>query len=68
MRPWLAANAEMHDVVNTERERREACERELRPFQEYVEASDAMAARAAADAAADRDAMPTEDVRRRAQL
>ena len=50
------ANAGMHDVVNTEREMREACERQLRPFKEYVEASRAMAAKAAADAAADRDA------------
>ena len=56
-----AANAEMHDVVNHERERREAAERDLRPFQEYVEASDAMAAAAAADAARERDeAAPTE--------
>ena len=55
------ANAGMHDVVNTEREKREAAERELRPFKEYVEASDAMAAAAAADAAADRDAMPPEE-------
>ena len=52
------ANAGMHDVVNTERELREASERQLRPFKEYVEASRAMAAKAAADAAADRDANP----------
>ena len=56
-----AANAEMHDLLNTEREKREAAERELRPFQEYVEASDAMAAAAAADAARERDeAAPAE--------
>ena len=41
------ANAGMHDVVNTEREMREASERQLRPFKEYVEASRAMAAKAA---------------------
>ena len=51
-----AANAEMHDVVTAERGKREDAERELRPFRDYVEASHAMAAAAAADAAADRDA------------
>ena len=52
--------AEMHDLLNAEREKREAAEEELRPFKEYVEESDAMAAAAAADAAAQRDAAPTE--------
>ena len=56
-----AANAEMHDLLNTEREKREAAERELRPFQEYVEASDAMATAAAANAARERDEAPTEE-------
>ena len=52
--------AEANDLMNAEREKRGHAERELRPFREYVEASDAMAAAAAADAAADRDAAPAE--------
>ena len=58
----LNANlAEANDMLIAERERRVDAERELRPFQEYVEASDAMAAAAAADAARERDeAAPAE--------
>ena len=58
----LKANlAAANDALDTERERANAAERELRPFQEYVAAADALAAEAAAAAAADRDAnAPTE--------
>jgi hypothetical protein len=51
-----SANAEMHDMLTAEREHCEDAARELRPFQEYVDAADALAASAAADAAAQRDA------------
>ena len=54
--------AEMHDLLNAEREKREAAEEELRPFKEYVAESDAMTSHAAAADAADRDAAaPTEE-------
>ena len=56
-----ATLAEANDSIDALRVRAEAAERELRPFQDYVEASDAMAAAAAADAARERDeAAPTE--------
>ena len=51
-----SAAAELHDMLNAERIRREDAEAELRPFREYVEHADAIAAQAAADAAAERDA------------
>ena len=47
-----AANAEMHDMLAAERGKRAEAERDLRPFQEYVAAADAIADAAAADAAA----------------
>ena len=47
-----AANAEMHDMLAGERTKRAEAERDLRPFQEYVAAADALADAAAADAAA----------------
>ena len=56
-----AANAEMHDVVIDERAKRKAAEEEVRPFKEYVADAEANAAALAAQAAADRDAMPPEE-------
>ena len=52
-----SANAELHDMLEAERGLRRDAEDELRPFRVYVENADAIAARAAADAAAERDAM-----------
>ena len=52
-----SAAAEMHDLLEAERGLRRDAEAELRPFRSYVENADAIAAQAAADAAAERDAM-----------
>ena len=56
-----SANAEMHDLLDAERIRREDAEAELRPFREYVDHADAIAAQVAADAAAERDAAAPVD-------
>ena len=56
-----AANAELHDLLEAERGLRRDAEAELRPFHEYVEHADAIAAQAAADAAAARDAAAPVD-------
>ena len=51
-----SAAAELHDMLEAERGQRRDAEAELRPFRSYVENADAIAAQAAADAAAERDA------------
>ena len=56
-----SANAELHDILEAERGLRRDAEAELRPFREYVEHADAIAAQAAADAAAERDAAAPVD-------
>ena len=61
-----SAAAELHDMLEAERGLRRDAEAELRPFRSYVENADAIAAQAAADAAAERDAMapdvPMDDI------
>ena len=60
------AAAELHDMLEAERGLRRDAEAELRPFRSYVENADAIAAQAAADAAAERDAnAPDADGRHR---